>query len=188
MQPDQVLFGVYVGSSLTTSLDDVLAALKGSGITIANFSGVNTNGVLNVVPVPPQTQPTLQWAFGLPVPFSQMKATVTSLTLLQQSIAQANSGLTLSFQVQGTQVSAALQRSQSCNILELIAEATAQAQKLASAAGFVAGPILAMSSATSNPTENNSVPAFAGVGSFGTPLLTSPQNCVLMVKFSLLRF
>ena len=43
VQPDQVLFAVYVTSRLSTSLDDVLAALKTSGITIANFSGVSTN-------------------------------------------------------------------------------------------------------------------------------------------------
>src|ERR1700730_7421267 len=41
-QPDQVLFGVTVQSGLNTSLDDVVAALQGSGITSANFSGVST--------------------------------------------------------------------------------------------------------------------------------------------------
>ena len=41
-QPDQVLFGVTVQSGLNTSLDDVVAALQGSGITAANFSAVGT--------------------------------------------------------------------------------------------------------------------------------------------------
>ena len=74
LQPDQVLFGVGVGSSLTTSLDDVLAALQGSGITFANFSGVSGNGAFTIIPVPspipfpsPQ-QPAILWSFVLPVP------------------------------------------------------------------------------------------------------------------------
>ncbi len=37
LQPDQVLFGLSLTTSLNATLDDVLAALKGSGITIANF-------------------------------------------------------------------------------------------------------------------------------------------------------
>src|ERR1039457_2549508 len=40
LQPDQVLFGVGVTSGLNVSLDDVVAALAGSGITVANFSSV----------------------------------------------------------------------------------------------------------------------------------------------------
>ena len=40
VQADQAVFGVFVDSGLNTSLDDVLAALQGSGITVANFSGV----------------------------------------------------------------------------------------------------------------------------------------------------
>jgi hypothetical protein len=116
VQPDQVLFAVYVTTPLTASLDDVLAALKGAGITSANFSGVNSAGSGQTVVVTGNLPaPTEQWAFGLPVPFAQMKATVTALTNLQQSIMQANSGFTLSFSVQGAQISTSLLQSQACN-------------------------------------------------------------------------
>src|SRR6266853_4167773 len=40
IQADQALFNITVTSGLNTSLDDVLAALQGSGITTANFSGL----------------------------------------------------------------------------------------------------------------------------------------------------
>src|SRR3984893_13924497 len=108
VQPDQVLLAVYVNSGINASLDDVLAVLKTSGITITNFSGVSTNSTFGLIPVggvplPQPTPPTLQWAFGLPVPFSKMKDTLTALTSLQQSIIHANSGFTLSFTVQGAQ-------------------------------------------------------------------------------------
>lgn len=188
LQPDQVLFAVYVTTGLTASLDDVLAAVKGVGITSANFSGVNSSAAAQVcLGTGSQPTPSEQWAFGFPVPFAQMKATVTSLSSLQQSIAQANSGFTLSFSVQNAQVSTSLLESLSCNIPGLIANATAQAQKLAAAAGLTLGSILAMSSSTSSPVASNSVPV-AVVGSFSSSNLTTPQSCALTVKFTLTRF
>jgi uncharacterized protein YggE len=188
VQPDQVLFAVYVTTPLTASLDDVLAALKGAGITSANFSGVNSAGSGQTVVVTGNLPaPTEQWAFGLPVPFAQMKATVTALTNLQQSIMQANSGFTLSFSVQGAQISTSLLQSQACNIAGLIADATAQAQKLASAAALSLGSILAMSTSTSIQVANNSVPV-AIPGGFVSSPLTVPQGCALTVKFSVTRF
>src|ERR1017187_9921498 len=145
LQPDQVLFAVYVSTPLTASLDDVLAAVKGAGITSANFSGVYSSATAQSGTGTGNGQPPAeQWAFGLAVPFAQMKATVTTLTSLQQSTMQANSGFTLSFSVQSAQVSTSLLQSQSCNIPGLIAEATAQAQKLAAAAGLNLGSILAI--------------------------------------------
>ena len=92
LQPDQVLFAVSVITPINASLDDVLAALKGSAITIANFSGVNSSYAVPpgiVVNGNPQTTPSIQWSFGLGVPFAQMKATVTALAGLGQSILQA---------------------------------------------------------------------------------------------------
>ena len=67
LQPDQVVFGIYVTSGINGSLDDVLAALKTSGITIANFSGVSTNGTQVGTGLPQQA---IQWVFTLPVPFA----------------------------------------------------------------------------------------------------------------------
>ena len=185
LQPDQVVFGVYVTTSINASLDDVLAALKGSGITIANLSGVgNGSGIpLGILPGNPQPTPTIQWSFVLGVPFAQMKATVTVLTSLQQSIMQANSGFTLSFSVQGTQVSASLQQSQVCSIPGLIADATTQASKLASAARLNLGSIAAMSSAGSN-----SGIAFETISGAFSSQLTVPQSCALTVKFAVTRF
>jgi uncharacterized protein YggE len=188
LQPDQVLFAVYVTTPLAASLDDVLAAVKGAGITSVNFSGVNSSAAAQLCSgTGSQQAPTEQWAFGLAVPFAQMKATVTALTSLQQSITQANSGFTLSFSVQNAQVSTSLLQSQTCNIAGLIADATAQAQKLATAAGLNLGSILAMSSNTSSPVASNSVPV-AIAGSFSSGILTTPQSCALTVRFTLTRF
>ena len=71
---------------------------------------------------------------------------------LEQTIAQNNSGLTLTFTVEGTQASQShkMQQSQPCSNADLIADATAQAQKLAAAAGLTLGPILRLSNAPSS--------------------------------------
>jgi len=126
----------------------------------------------------------------LPVPFTQMKATIALLTALQQSVAQANNGMTVSFQVAGSQVSAAARQAQGCNVVELIADATSQAQKVASAANLVVGPILALSSGTSTPGPASvGFVSFALVGSVGSGIGTTPQQtCAVTVKFSLLKF
>jgi len=164
LQADQAVFTVDVNAGLNTCLDDVLGALAGSGITLVNFNGVNNQQGF----IPTQwfmpTAPTVDWFFTLPVAISQIKATAASLTSLQQSIAQKNNGLTLSFAVRGTQVSPPLQQSQMCSISDLVSDARSKAQKLASAAGVTLGSVLAMSTSISSST-----------------------SCSLTVKFQLVR-
>jgi len=188
-QPDQVLFGVTVQSGLSTNLDDVVAALHGSGITAANFAGVSMapNLVFTGGPQLPPTvmAPPLQWLFALPAPLAKIKDTIATLTALQKSIAQQNSGLTLSFSVQGTQISAQLQQSQACPISDLLADAQAQAQKLAGAAGLSLGAVLAMASGTSASGSAGSVVAYAALLS-APPVL--PTVCSMTVKFAMLRY
>jgi uncharacterized protein YggE len=185
VQPDQVVFAVTVQSGLSTSLDDVVAALQGSGITAANLAGVNSiNPLLYVQPAPPP----LSWTFTLTEPFSKQKDTVTSLTALQQTIAQAKSGLTLSFTIAGTQVSAQALQSQTCSLSGLISDATSQAQSIAAAAGVTVGPILALSTSTASPIPaavNFISGAFSSV--YVAPSPYAPP-CGLTVKFGLLRF
>ena len=191
-QPDQVVFAVVVQSGLGTSLDDVVAALRSLGITAANLSGVGSGGQLIGVisPTPPQMiAPMIQWVFALPVPIAKMKDTASAIAGLQKSIAQQNNGLTLSFNVQGTQVSPQLQQSQVCPIPDLLADATAQAQKLAAAAGLSLGVVLAMSSATSVPSGAISgSPLFGSIGFVSASSVSFPSICSMTVKFALLRY
>jgi hypothetical protein len=184
LQPDQALFAVFVQSDANTSLDDVLAALQGSGITAANFAGVSSYSPINwngtTLP------PTIQWTFSLPVSLTKTKDMVATLTALQQNIAQNNKSLKLSFSIQGTQVSQQLQQSQTCSIPDLLTDARTQAQTLAAAGGVTLGTILAMSSPTSSvaTAARQDYPLNTGISSssaFGPP-------CVLTVKFAVLRF
>jgi hypothetical protein len=178
LTPDQVVFSVSVSASPNTSLDQVVAALANSGISAANFVGV-TGGT--------DAQSPLQWLFTLAAPLTKIKATVASLTALQQSIANNNSGLTLMFQVQGPRFSSGLLQSQVCPMTDLVADALAQAQNVAAAAGLFIGPIVAISDGTSVVgTVSTGVPVSI-VAEFD-PSSVLPSGCFLEVKFKLLRY
>jgi uncharacterized protein YggE len=180
-QPDQVVFGLTVSSSASASLDQIVAALSGLGITDANLTGIG-----NLVP--------FQWGFSLAAPLSSLSTTIGALVKLEETVGQNNSGLALTFTIDRTQVSEQAQQSQSCSNTDLITDATAQAQKLAAAAGLTLGPILRVSNvpvALAGAVPTNAV--FQGSvvsGSFSDFLLgsptTSPVTCSLLVKFKLL--
>lgn len=192
LQPDQVVFGVSVSSSTGTNLNQVVAALAGVGITATDLTGVENSD-----------PSTLQWGFTLGVPIASLTATIGSLTTLEQTIGQNNSGLALTFSVNGTQVSQQLQASQTCSNADLIADATAQAQKLAAAAGATLGQILKLSNVPAAPSAVGATLGFfptlafvsGNLGSFsGAPVgygfpvqyVASPVTCSLFVQFQLL--
>jgi hypothetical protein len=118
-QPDEAVFSVTVGSGVGKSLDDAVAAVLGLGITAANLVSVGVSPPPCVaVTSPPQCPPpNLQWIFQLVVPFSKLKDTIAALAALQKSISQNNSGLTLSFALSGTRLSA--QQAPTCNLANL---------------------------------------------------------------------
>ena len=158
--PDLAVFSVQVNSGLDTSLDDVIAALQGSGISAANLQNVYTLLISANSARAPQQIEMLAWSFTLTAPFPKNKDTITMLTIVQQTIAKKNNGQAMFFSIQGTQSSV---QPQACSLADLLADARTQAQKLADGAGVSVGNILAMSSPT------------AGV-------------CTLTVKFGLLRY
>ena len=193
LTPDQIIFSVSVSAGPNTSLDQIVAALSNSGITAANLSSV-AGGTDNQSP--------LYWDFTLAAPLTKMKATITSLAALQQSVAQNNSGMTLMFQVLGSQVSSDLIQSQACSMKDLTSDAQAHAQAVAFAAagGLAIGPIVALSNLSSGAASGQvavsgtlaSVIGPSGVPSLLQTLLTiprsSPISCSLEVKFQLLRY
>ncbi len=188
LQPDLAVFSVTVTTPLTTGLDDVLTALAGSGITAANFSGVSTqlsSSLLNVGTGNQTPTPLLVWLFTVTSPLANTKATVASLTTLQQNIVKANNGLTLSFSIAGTEVSEQLAQSQTCSLSALITSATTQAQGLAAAAGVQLGAILALSSSTSTVTTSSQL---VSSGAFISTIYNStPPPCAVTVKFNVTR-
>src|ERR1700677_1350708 len=89
--PSQVAFSLTVAAGFNKTLDQIVGALSGLGITAGNLVGV-----ASLAAVQSNTQPTLEWVFRLTIPFSQQKEITGSLTSLQNTIGQNNTGLSLS--------------------------------------------------------------------------------------------
>jgi len=181
LQPDQILYSIEVDSPLNATLDQVVAAVASLGITAANLSSVNAQGVLAVVPVigQPVTPTLLSWFFTLAAPIASNQTTVAQLTSLQQSIAKQNNGLKMSFSIQGTQISQQLQQSQPCVLANLLTQARTQAQSLASAAGFNLDVIQAMSSTITTSVSGQ------GQSASSVPLGVGSAPCTVTVRFGL---
>ncbi|HEX5227365.1 MAG TPA: SIMPL domain-containing protein [Bryobacteraceae bacterium] len=165
VQPDHVVFGLSVSAGQTTNLDQVVASLSSAGITAANLSGVDSNN-----------PPLVDWSFTLAVPISNLNSTINSLTALQQTV----TGLT--FSVSGTQAS----EQATCSNADLIADAKAQAQKLAAAANVTLGPVIQLSNSPA-PVAVAQLFAPARLGAFVSAVAyVPPVTCSLSVQFQLL--
>jgi hypothetical protein len=163
-KPDITRFSISVAAPVDASLEEVVAAVSGAGVTAANFSGVS------YYQGPPMQ---VNWSFGVTVPIADLKARIATLTALQNSLAKDRK-FALSFSVSGSEVSP---QSQSCSLTDLIADARAQAAKLASAAGMSVGAVQAVSGAVTGSMQ-------AGTGiAAGTSVLT--PACSITVKFAL---
>ncbi len=183
LQPDQALLSLTVTSATIAPMDQVVSALSSLGVTAANLNGVSNSS----------NPPSVLWYFNMTAPLKSLTSTINSLTTLQQTITQNNSGLSLNFSVNGTQVSNQLRQSQSCSSSDLISDATAQGQKLAAAAGMSLGPLLSVSQVPLTvPAAIGRVGGFAEleVGAFtATTFVTtppSPVTCSVSVQFRLL--
>jgi uncharacterized protein YggE len=173
--PDQAVFNVAVTSPVTSSRDDIVAALQGSGVTAANFTSVYTS--TQPGPSGRGAQDVLQWNFQLVAPLSSLKNTVAQLTSQQRTIAQKNNGISLSFGVAGAQTSPQALAGANCAPADLIADARAQAQKMASAAGLTLGSVVGVSSTSvATPAE-----------ALFSSAIYQPA-CSLTVKFALTGF
>lgn len=177
LQPDQVVFSVSLTAPMEANLDDVLAALQGSGITADNLDDVNT------------AQRLLQWTFTLPVPISKIKNTIATFTSLQQSIGRRGPAFALRFSVQDMQVSSELRQSQPCSISDLMADARAQAQKLVTTAGLFLGPVVALSDGDyASSGFLGDLLIIPGTAFRLSPFTHAQVNCSIVVKFSLIHF
>ena len=186
LAPDEAVFRVTADGPASTTLADAVNALQSVGITAANFASVSTGITFGVIsPNPPTTllpgpfpASGIQWSFNLVTPLTQIKDTLAALSALQ-TVSQPKP-ITVSFSLQGTQVSTRSANAQVCSPVDLLADARAKAQKYADAAGLNVGTILAMSSSTLTQTPSNIV--LVNFYNTITPL------CSVTVKFALGRY
>ncbi len=144
--PDQVSFQITLQSGLNVSLDDVTAALKNSGLSTTNLTNVATAQIYNSNGSPSML--VLQWTFQVLVPLANVKSEVASLQALSAALAKGQVPLTLSYTMNGPQVSnqAAVQ---SCSLSDLFAAVQTKAKQMAGAANRSIGSLSALSSSVS---------------------------------------
>lgn len=165
--PDVARFYISIGAGADATQQDVLAAASGAGLTAADFTGLS--GYFRS----PDSL-TVAWSFTMTAPFSKLKSTIGLLTAVQNNLAK-DKKYSLSFSIQGSEVSP---QASGCAIADLVADARAQAAKLATGAGMTVGAIQAISS----PTTGSASPGAVGIGGVS---LISPSVCSITVKFSL---
>ncbi len=208
VQPDQVVIGISVDMPVNATLDDVLGALKDTGVTAANLTYVDSVGISPIaVPggVLKTNVPPVEWGFTLPVPLGNVNSTLAALASIQQSLANG-AATAVSYSLQGTQISPALKAANPCPYTALLSDAQKQAQTFAQTAGGSAGAIVAISDQPAIAAPSVIVPAqrsgdFSFVLGTGSSVLTSflvgvppyytpvspPPTCSLTVQFKLLR-
>lgn len=176
LQPDQASFTVTVNTPVSASPNDVIAALQGSGIGIANLVSVGPSNVLRIGDFTPAPfMATLDWNFSVTVPFTTMKTAFATLAAVANSVKQNNKDFTGRFAFSGAGVSqAALDAARQTVLPDLIADAKNRAKQLTDAAGLGLGAILSISELSTAPLLTSS---------------TTPGSTItLAVKFALLRF
>jgi hypothetical protein len=185
----QILVTIETPGDFT--LDAVIRTLEGTGVNASHVIDVNSRLPSRVTNL--GAPEITAWTFRLTLPFSKLNEALNSLARFR-----APTGITMYYSVQSAPAVAA-----PCPWQTLFGDAQIQAQKLASAAGFKVGPILALSDKKESPQLV--IPLFR-VGSFTQlnysfdtfpPLSTisfggffggaQPETCSLTVQFRLLR-
>jgi uncharacterized protein YggE len=134
--PDQVIFTVTIEAGLSVTINDLITALKGTGLSATNF--VNVYSSQQYTPATNQPFTALEWIFQVAVPLGGMKAETAVLKALQTSLKP----LTLTYTLQAQTSTQALV--QSCSLSDLVSTGHTQAQQLATAANLVLGNIAAI--------------------------------------------
>ncbi|MBV9744390.1 MAG: SIMPL domain-containing protein [Acidobacteriia bacterium] len=185
--PDQTTVNISVTSGVSATLDTITGALSTAGITGFTFDGVNTYSVTQ----PSGTQQaTLRWTFAETIAFTNLKTTLSQLSAAAKNFGGQNSGLGLAFQAGGVSIS----QTPACPEAGLIADAKAQAQKVAAAAGVTAGPVISLNMANAggsySPAYGESFSFISGVFTTGlifpAPISISTPSCTLTARFQLL--
>ena len=187
LQPDQVVFSVVVGSGPNATLDQIVQALPGTGISATDLVGVTASQPGTIFGPAPLA---LSWTFPMTAPLARIKDAITQLNALALSIGRNQSGLSLSFSVYGVQPSSQVQQAQKCPTAVLIADANVQAQRLADTAQVNLGPILEVSDSSVAQGAYPGVSVSGGGPFLGQPffplfipLAPSSMICSTSVKF-----
>ncbi|SRR5579883_323880 len=188
LQPDQALLTINLDLPMRSTFDDALAAVPKLALSASDLTRVQTFG------------PLLNWQFSKALAFSDLKTALPALMTARQKLEAQPDGSDLYYYV-NSQVSPQAQQANACPWPTLFADAQAQAQQVALAAGVAVGGVVSMSQADGTgaivpflrvgdfSAIYNPLTALQSVSSF---LLTTPRPgagpgpaCSLSVQFQL---
>ena len=183
--PDEVRLLVTVTADPGKSLEEVLSALEGLGLTERDLMGVGPIGTCTSTLGCPDIP--LEWWFETTNPIGDLKQMLAKMSGLDLT---GRSGLSVAYSITSDASAAP-----DCPLAALISQARQQAQSVAAAAGLGAGSVVALSDGKAVVVQT----AIAGADDFGqsppgtaSVLLTSPSPavasaCTTVVQFKLLR-
>ena len=190
LQPDQAVVGISLTLPATNGLDDALAAVPAAGLTAGDLTGVQSWDTYQGA--------FLVWQFSKTVAFSDLKNVLPALAAAQQKLESQKGGDDLTYYVNG-QVSQQAQQASVCPLPTLFADAQAQAQQVAQAAGVQVGGVVSLSQGAGAQvaalwfrTGDFSAVDATTIGGFANFLLASPlpaasPGCSLTVQFRVTR-
>lgn len=159
--PDQVVISVTANTAVTAGLDDVTSLLAQAGFSAATFVSVYQYSYGN----PPT--PYLEWSFTETIPLSALAKALPPPSVPPSVVPVTPSTPSLSVSITG--LSTSQQSQPACPQAALIADARAQAQALASAAGGSVGAIDGISAPVSTETAFYAIlSGLPAVGSFSS--------------------
>lgn len=163
LTPDEVTFNVVVLSDQDATLDQVLEAIKDSGVTARDLGGVGSSQF-----GPSPTQSRLVYQFTLVRPLAQFKDTLDKFTAARRSLLANNSTMELQTNVVSIQASdAAREQGRQQATADLIADARKRADALAKAAGVTLGSIVGINEPVLAGAGPNNPPIFGPFGPVG---------------------
>jgi uncharacterized protein YggE len=155
LTPEELTFSVVVLVDQDTTLDQVLQAIKDTGVATKDLGGIGTS---QFGPSPNQTR--LVYQFTLTAPLSKFKDTLDRFAAVRRGLLASSSTMELQTSaVAITPTEAAREQARLQATPDLIADARKKAESLAKAAGLSLGPILGIGDAVLAP-----------IGQFGAPV------------------
>lgn len=157
LPPDAVFISMAVATESDVSLDQVLQATQGLGLTAANLSSVNLQ---QYGPSPAQTR--LAYAFDLSVPFLKLKETNDKLAAARRTMAANTPPMELQvYAMTVTPGEDGREQARQRLLAPLFEDARVRADQLAKAAGVTLGSVVGVTEAWA---PNISGPPFYGPG------------------------
>jgi hypothetical protein len=181
LPPEELTFNIVVLADQDTTIEQVLQAIKDTGVTAKDLGGIGTSQF-----GPSPNQARLVYQFTLTAPLSKFKDTLDRFTAVRRSLLANNSTMEMqTIPVAITPTEAAREQARLQATPDLIADARKRADFLAKTAGVSLGPIVGIGEviSTQGGTFGSIGPIYGPYGPLGSTSLKA--TFVMSVRFAI---